>query len=144
MAERTTAKPGGVQVDTSHCLAGEEDEEFLNLADLKVKLTTGGVTVVFPCYSAFLAKASKVLCKMFASTAKEGWEKGVTAIFNGHRIRPVRLVLAMMHGIPDVNAMMIKLKTPWPMTWVEIEDLLFLANKLDAKRISEVRHYRRD
>lgn len=137
-SERPTESPV-TKLDTSHLLVNGQDEEFANLADLELTLKRGEESIVFPCHSSLLASASKVLCHMFVSTEKDGWEKGVNAMFAGHGVKSVRLVLAMMHGKPGVEHMMHKLDMP-SIEWVEIEDLLVLANKLDAKWIAEVRH----
>lgn len=140
MAEGSTAVPCSVKVDTAPLLANKQDEDFATLADLKLVWNDGEETFVLPCHSCALASASKVLCKMFASTEKGGWQNGVDAIFVGHLLTSVRLVLAMAHGRPDVGAMMNELDIASPLSWTEIEDLFVLVNKLDATWLAEVRN----
>lgn len=141
MAETTAAAPC-VKVDISHVLASGQDEDFADLADISLTFKDREETLVFPCHSSVLASASKVLCQIITSTKKDGWEEGASAMFAGHEVNSVRLVLAMIYGKPDVAAMMPEVGIS-SLTRVQIADLCNLVDKLDARWIAQVRHYAR-
>ena len=124
-------------VHTSHLLIDGQIPEYVELADLIIRIGS----LAFPCHSSILAKESKVLCRMFASTLKESWEVGVTAAVQGHLQTNVQLLLALCHSTNSIRAVRSKLGLKMVKDWAEIEDLLELVHKLDVPRIFNVNYF---
>jgi len=138
-AQTLKAPPAEAKQSLEPILVMGQASEFATLADCMLRFEVEGQAYAYHYHSFALANYSKVLCKMFASTSKDGWEAGVQAIFAGHQ-RLVALVLAMTHGSPDVKSMISKLGSIQPLSWFEIEDLLRLVEKLDAPVLLKVMH----
>lgn len=73
MSPGLSASPGPhAAVDSSPLLADGQEPEFAQLADLELIFPQKSCIVVLPCHSCALARHSKVLCRMFASTDRDG------------------------------------------------------------------------
>lgn len=122
------------KVDTAHLLIDGQATEYVELADLNIKIGS----LLLPCHSSALAKESKVLCRMFASTSRDSWEGGVTAAVQGHLLTNVHLFFALCHNTNNIRAVRSKLGLRDAKEWVEVQDLLVLVHKLDCHRILTV------
>jgi hypothetical protein len=122
---------------TSYLLMDDLPDDFVKLADLRVQVGNK----VFPCHASCLAKHSKVLAQMFASTPREGWSKGVAQLFMGHSEETLILILEMIYGHLDVWAWKEKLAVE-VVTARKFKDILTLSAKLDAPKIYKVRALR--
>ena len=123
-------------VVSSHLLADGQPQHFCDLADLRLEF--GEERSSYLCHSSFLGRSSQVFGEMFLSTPKEGWANGVASMFNGHQKKIFELVLAMIHGSCDVEAMLTGMSVEGSLSLDELEDLLRLAHKLDAPKLMDV------
>lgn len=119
---------------TAHLVAAGQPPEFEIFTDMAVSCGNKS----YRCSSTALALESKVLCKMFQSTPRETWEKGVEATLADHLPSNVELMLALTHGGNDIDQMRASLKLGEIGEWGEIEDLLALVHKLNMPRLQQV------
>ena len=139
--ETSPDAPLDTTFDTSPILGNGEAAELADLADLKITHKDNSRVTIFRCHSSALACQSKVICKMFAATDKEGWEAGLNALFAGHRADSVNIVLSMMYGGPNMvtsNLLNSMGDSSAPKSWPEVEDVMRLLQKLDVPKALDV------
>ena len=134
--ETSPDAPLDTTFDTSPILGNGEAAELADLADLKITHKDNSRVTIFRCHSSVLACQSKVICKMFAATDKEGWEAGLNALFAGHRADSVNIVLSMMYGGP--NMVTSNLLNSATKSWPEVEDVMRLLQKLGVPKALDV------